>query len=363
MADEQCRWLDRGTAERLLNGEPPEPAEPTTRDQAKRLAATLHALAAPPPAADGELPGEAAALAAFRALREEREGRADPVTGAGEDAGTADSDVGLIRIGTPRGDRSGTADGRRDRRSLRFGLAAALVAGLVGGAAILAGAGLLPAPSDASGTAPAASASATHPERPPLSLPPETGGATPEGRHSESRTGEHGVEAHREGDPGAGGPSTAGASGADSGDPAVRSGRGGKQIASACRAWRDGENLNGERERLLEDAAGGPARIGPYCAGTLSSGKGGAGTGSTAGKGAETETSKGRGVGKGPGPEKNNGNGQNNGNGNGQNNGNGPGKDNNSSNSSNSNKNNNSDKGNKGGNEGQGAGKSQEDQS
>ncbi|MYS30821.1 hypothetical protein GTW38_28660, partial [Streptomyces sp. SID7804] len=89
MADEQNRWLDRGTAERLLSGEPPEAADPAARDQAERLAGTLRALSAPQPSADEELPGEAAALAAFRAARAEG-------AGAVEDAGAG---AGKRRLG------------------------------------------------------------------------------------------------------------------------------------------------------------------------------------------------------------------------------------------------------------------------
>ncbi|WP_407110994.1 hypothetical protein ACE1N8_21880 [Streptomyces sp. DSM 116494] len=307
MADEQYRWLDRGTAERLLSGEPPEAADPTTRDQAERLAATLHALAAPPPSADGGLCGEAAALAAFRKLREEREGRAAPVAAAGHRAGTADSDGGLVRIGAPRGETSGTAGGARDPRPLRYGLAAALVAGLVGGAAVLAAAGVLPTPSGESGTGPAASASPTHPERPLLSLPPESGGATPGGRHPGSGTGEHGAEARSDGGAGAGRPGAPENPGPDSGDPGARSGRSGKQLASACRALRDGKNLNRRRERLLEDAAGGPAGVGPYCADALSSGEGGSGAGPAQGKGTDADTPAGGDDGKGHGKSGGNG--------------------------------------------------------
>ncbi|EHN77872.1 hypothetical protein SMCF_2599, partial [Streptomyces coelicoflavus ZG0656] len=75
MADEQDEWLDRETAELLLRGESPEGLEstdPATRDRAGRLVAALGALSAPPVPADGELPGEAAALAAFRKVRAER---------------------------------------------------------------------------------------------------------------------------------------------------------------------------------------------------------------------------------------------------------------------------------------------------
>ncbi|NEB22306.1 hypothetical protein G3I46_38390, partial [Streptomyces coelicoflavus] len=75
MADEQDEWLDRETAELLLRGESLEDLEstgPATRDRAGRLVAVLGALSAPPAPGDGELPGEAAALAAFRKVRAER---------------------------------------------------------------------------------------------------------------------------------------------------------------------------------------------------------------------------------------------------------------------------------------------------
>ncbi|MFF1276527.1 hypothetical protein ACFVZC_24475 [Streptomyces marokkonensis] len=269
MADEQDRWLDRGTAERLLNGEPPEAADPATRDQAERLAGTLRALSGPPPSADGELPGEAAALAAFRASRAERQVRAGADRDTAHHAGTKASGPGPVRVGAARGDRSGTADGPRPWRPLRLGLAAALVAGMVGGAAVLAGAGVLPTPSDETRSGPAASvtATATHPERPLPSSPPGDGGATPGGAHSESAAGrgEDGSDARGDGDADA-----PGKPGPDAGDPAARSGRGGKLIASACRAWREGKQLNGERKRLLENAAGGPSRVGGYCAHALS---------------------------------------------------------------------------------------------
>ncbi|KES06753.1 hypothetical protein BU52_13285 [Streptomyces toyocaensis] len=266
MADEQDRWLDRATAERLLNGEPPEAADPAVRDQAERLTGTLRALSGPPPPADGELPGEAAALAAFRAWREERRARTGADRDTAHQAGAKAPDLGPVRIGASRDDRSGTADGPRRRRPLRLGLAAALAAGLVGGAAVLAGAGVLPVPSDETRSGPAASAAATHPGRPVPSSPPEDGGATPKGAHSESAEGRGQDGADTRG----GDTDAPGKRRPDAVDPTARPGRGGKLIASACRAWRDGKQLNGERKRLLEDAAGGPSRVGGYCAQALS---------------------------------------------------------------------------------------------
>lgn len=75
MADERNRWLDEAAAEELLRGEPVEPVGPAAdqraRHEAARLRAALDALGgvnAPLPAGR-ELPGEAAAVAAFRAAR------------------------------------------------------------------------------------------------------------------------------------------------------------------------------------------------------------------------------------------------------------------------------------------------------
>ncbi|MFF5155138.1 hypothetical protein ACFY3N_02505 [Streptomyces sp. NPDC000348] len=323
MADEQHRWLDRGTAERLLSGESPETTDPAARDQARRLAATLRALSAPPPPDGAELPGEAAALAAFRTAREEREGAGETARGADHPAGTRPSDIGPIHIGAPRGDRSGTADGPRRRRFPHLGLAAAMVAGMVGGAAVLAGTGILSAPSDGSRSDPAASVTATgtHPERPLVSPPPKggaPGGATPGGRHPEGAAGtaEDGVGAAGDAD----GSRAPGEPGAETGDGAARSGHDGKRIAAACRAWRDGEALNGERERLLEDAAGGSSRVGPYCEDVLStpdapgasdesgtSGASGAGEGAPGGNGNGKADGRSEGQGQGQGQGRGNG--------------------------------------------------------
>ncbi|MGV9450701.1 hypothetical protein [Streptomyces sp. NPDC003635] len=128
MADEQYRWLDRETAERLLSGEPLDAVDAADRDQAERLAKTLEALTAEPPPTSAELPGEAAALAAFRAAR------ADTSAPLGHPPRPHASDAGLVRIG---------ARGRGTRRPLwgrplRLGLAAALAVGMVGGVAVAA---------------------------------------------------------------------------------------------------------------------------------------------------------------------------------------------------------------------------------
>ncbi|MFD0504808.1 hypothetical protein ACFQ0G_21700 [Streptomyces chiangmaiensis] len=81
MADEQYRWLDSDAAEHLLRGEPLDAVDDVARAHAARLAEALAELASPPPPTSGELPGEASALAAFRAARTDRDGERATVGG------------------------------------------------------------------------------------------------------------------------------------------------------------------------------------------------------------------------------------------------------------------------------------------
>ncbi|MCZ4607276.1 hypothetical protein O3S80_26640, partial [Streptomyces sp. Lzd4kr] len=101
MADEQYRWLDRETAERLLRGESLEAVDAADRDHAERLAKTLEALTAEPPLTRAELRGEAAALAAFRAAREGRDGTSATVGDGPRRTASEAADVGLVRLGSP----------------------------------------------------------------------------------------------------------------------------------------------------------------------------------------------------------------------------------------------------------------------
>ncbi|MEU3291699.1 hypothetical protein ABZ722_05000 [Streptomyces longwoodensis] len=265
MADEY-RWLDGEAAERLLRGESPDDTvPPAAREQAERLSRTLDALSAsltgsaaaepapasasaPAPASalgdrSGELPGEAAALAAFRAAREEPAG-----TGSG-----------LVRIGRP-GQR-GTARSSRRRHSVRLGLAAALIAGTVGGVAVAAGTGVLPEPFGGTGPEPATSVSATpgpgdHPD--PTPSPRAGDSATVDGSEGGTTTG----------------PAEPGSA---HGTP--------PEVAAACRAVRQGRTLNPVLRHTLENRAGGPSRITAYCTDLLEEQKGGSGKGKNHGNG------------------------------------------------------------------------------
>ncbi|WP_406468624.1 hypothetical protein OH738_15255 [Streptomyces hirsutus] len=330
MADEQYRWLNRETAERLLNGESPEAVGPADRDQAERLSSALGALSAPPPPAGGELPGEAAALAAFRKVREERTGRAAGAVSAvpvAPRAGAAQgTDVGLVRIGAPSADRSGTGRAPRWARPVRFGLAVALTVGMVGGVAVLAGTGVLPTPSGVSG--PAATATATGPPERPLPPHPSKkdapGGVAPGEEQGEPSGDADGDTGWQDG-PGTGADEDGGLAetGVKTGDLGPGNGRG-KQIASACRALHDGRKLPGNRRRLLEGAAGGSAHVGPYCENILAHHGTGADTGTGSGPGSGPTTKRDGGNDNGNGRSGNgNGNGNDNGSNEGAANGNG----------------------------------------
>ncbi|WP_328626565.1 hypothetical protein OHA88_20225 [Streptomyces sp. NBC_00353] len=185
MADEQHEWLDKDAAERLLRGEPVDPVDGHARTEAVRLMAALAAAAREARPATDELPGEAAALAAFRAVpratrtRERSETRAAQPTGhatrssePGQPTGHATQSsepeqmgqpgrgvhpglpemLGAIRIGpassAPFSSSSsgGGMRSRRWRRPLRFGLAASLAGCALGGVAVAAGTGVLPGP-------------------------------------------------------------------------------------------------------------------------------------------------------------------------------------------------------------------------
>ncbi|MGV9527189.1 hypothetical protein ACWDRM_08060 [Streptomyces cellulosae] len=256
MADERYRWLDAEAAERLLNGEPLQAAGPPAGDQAEQLAGVLRALSAPPPTAEDELPGEAAALAAFRKSRDARTGQADSAPHTGQDTGSGDPDVGLIRLAAPRTGRTGTPGGARGPRPARLVLAAALVVGMVGGTAVLAGTGLLRTPFDDSRSGPAGATTATQPQRPLISPPAQ--GATPgDGRQGDS------VDGGRDGgeDP------DRTPEGSVNGDGKTAHGARWKLVVSACRSWHQGRPVNGERRRALHEAAGGASRVAAYCRG------------------------------------------------------------------------------------------------
>ncbi|MFI5677992.1 hypothetical protein [Streptomyces cellulosae] len=258
MADEQYRWLDRETAERLLSGESLEGVGTAARDQAERLAKTLDALTVEPAPISGELPGEAAALAAFRKARVDRvddwvSDRAGERAASGHRSGDRTADAVLVRIGGP--ERGGPRP--RRGRTVRFGLAAALAVGMVGGVA--AGTGLLPTRFGETEPDPTASVSAAATPNGPAVSP--SSGTTPRDEpSSDAGTGPGGSHDTADG----GSSPTPGATSGSEGRTG-RPGRAWPGALPACRDMRDGKGLAAGRRHTLEFAAGGSLYVKKYC--------------------------------------------------------------------------------------------------
>ncbi|MGP3773864.1 hypothetical protein ACTWJ8_23920 [Streptomyces sp. SDT5-1] len=259
MADEHDKWLNRDAADRLLRGEPPAVPGDAAR-QADRMAAALHALADVPAGPDGELPGEEAALKAFREAR--------TVTAANTAVnGAAAGTTHALRPVRPK--RRTAGSGQRWGRPARFGVVAAFAACMVGGVAVAAGTGVLPSPFRGSDDpAPAASVSAAaSPDRPLASASAgveEDGHAVPSPTRSPSATGSpsHSQDTPREGRTSKDeGPKATVPGGADARAEARR-------LVDTCRKYRGGE-LGSEDVQRLESSAKSlgqsPRSLGRFC--------------------------------------------------------------------------------------------------
>ncbi|MES4888389.1 hypothetical protein [Streptomyces sp. NPDC096012] len=275
MADERYKWLNRRTAERLLRGEPLEAVDASGRDQAEPLSELLGALSAEAARTPGELPGEYAALAAFRKAREAAEAerataaRADGAPGRSTGTPAHGAEVGLIRIAGPG--RSGIPLRRpRWARPVRLALAAAVVAGTLGGVGVAAGSGVLPTPFRDEHPGPAASVTPETSGQPLGSASPHAtpggGPGTPSGPGAPASRGDASDQAV--GPDGDGGPSADSGSGAFSGGAGADS----PAAAAACRAVRDGRELDAGRKRALARLAGGSARVDKFCKTVLTAG-------------------------------------------------------------------------------------------
>ncbi|OLZ70944.1 hypothetical protein AV521_13170 [Streptomyces sp. IMTB 2501] len=265
MADEQGKWLNRETAERLLRGESLEAVDASACDQAERLSQVLGALSAEAAPATGELPGEQAALAAFRKAREAADAeRTLAVRAAGTSAlPRPGGDAGLVRIGAPA--RTGIQDRRpRWARPVRLALAAALAVGTLGGVAMAAGTGMLPTPFGPAHPHPAVSVSAGGPSAgPPASDSPQgttsptPGPGTPSGSAG-TRGGASGQASGPDGRP-------SGSASPGAGDLSGTPGSWWKDAAASCRDIQGGKSLDTGRRRALENLAGGSARVSGFC--------------------------------------------------------------------------------------------------
>jgi hypothetical protein len=141
MADEHDEWLDKETAERLLCGEPVEVAGEHARTQAELLSGALCDLTGVAYANSVELPGEAAALAAFQQERA-ASGRRRKAAATGAE-GTGDGHLlDTVRLGPALR----TAPGHPFGHPLRRGLGAAVAVCALCMVAVVAGTGTLKAP-------------------------------------------------------------------------------------------------------------------------------------------------------------------------------------------------------------------------
>ncbi|MER5947313.1 hypothetical protein ABT127_14700 [Streptomyces sp. NPDC001904] len=309
MADEHDKWLDRDAAERVLRGEPLEAVADDDARRAGRLAGTLDALSALPTGADGELPGEEAALKAFREARAES---------------AVDAAVTSVTSLAHEGAAAGPAGTRLWGRPVRFGFVAAVAVCMVGGVAVAAGTGVLPSPfGGRDEPVPASSISAAGSEQPLAtgSPSPEGGGAeTPEGSVS----------------PGSGstGPDRTEPAPTDKGTsraPGPRPSEKGRlaealrrELTKGCVKYRGGRLTPSERQRLRDSAeryGRGPADIARICDRVLGEGGDGGGYGDDDGRnpgseghnggqdGDEDNESHGSGNGHGSGGGNGNGNG------------------------------------------------------
>lgn len=272
MADEDYRWLDRDAAERLLSGEPIDgtaidSTDQHAREQAAQLAKALAALAADdragsvvPADISSELPGEAAALAAFRAAHGPKARTASTRVGAGDS-------VHIGRSAAP-------SRPARWARPVRYGLAAVLAGCMIGGVAVAAGTGVLPSPfGERNKPGPAASASSVaSPE--PLASPSDGASSSPDVEPDDVTTTpedpsrEPGSSAPPQDTEDSEGASKGGAGTTQpgSGDPQSEDEAKDwyRKVVSACRDYRSGE-LQGEKRRRLEEAAKGPRRVTEFC--------------------------------------------------------------------------------------------------
>lgn len=305
--DDRNTWLDQRAAERLLDGEPLDagPAlPPADRDTAERLAALLDTAArAGRPAPGTELPGEQAALAAFRAARAAaaagsarpvRNGRA--VNGRAQNGRAVNGSRpghetgGLARraaepvVRLAPGTAGAAAVRRTPRRLQRLRTAAAVTAAacVLGGVALAAGTVLRTAPAaPESSPGPATSPTATASPDPTGGADANEGAASaggsraedrPEGRRDEPDPGgATGVQPGGGAD-GAGEPAGPPDGGAAPGASGHGEGKGakGESVERLCEkflAARDGEGKAGGKKswnRLVREA-GGEDAITDYC--------------------------------------------------------------------------------------------------
>ncbi|MEW1655673.1 hypothetical protein [Streptomyces sp. NPDC093707] len=281
MADDRYNWLDKDAAERLLRG---EPVGSQVGDGARELQQLLKAAAA---AGSGRsdpvaLPGEEAALAAFRAAHQ----------GAGARRSGLAGGAALPTVRTGR-----RAERTRLARPFRRGFAVALAACAISGIAVAAGTGVLPTPFRSGDPKPGASVSAAEtPSTFETQAPATTTGETdrtpatpPDGQTTAPGSTPTPGSSHSAGHtPGTPTPGT-GTPGDEGNLPSDADGEKKKRLLLAlCKNYESGKRGDMDRDMLrrLEAKAGGPGRVHAFCRQYLAQpGRPGGGSGDNDGAG------------------------------------------------------------------------------
>ncbi|MEO3762776.1 hypothetical protein [Streptomyces sp. B8F3] len=305
MVDDRYGWLDEDVAERLLRGEPLDFADgngrrgrkrwsPEDRAAAERLAAVLARVAeSGRPGANGRVPGEQAALAAFRAAQE-----------SPSPASAAEFAAESPFEGRRGRRRSGVVE---RLRSLRLSVVGAVAACALGGVAVASSAGVLPAPSfiEDTGGNRSPSVGATSSAQTPGGEK-EDGSAAEGGKGSDDGkdkdSGKDGKDSKDQGrgtDPDLPG---RGVIGDIRGDEPPNMADADSVLDALCRDYLAAQAGTGPmpgraRLRILEQAAGSAEAMTPYCSNRLGTSVGtpggatGGGTGGSTGGDAEEPTS------------------------------------------------------------------------
>ncbi|MEU8782967.1 hypothetical protein [Streptomyces sp. NPDC048637] len=288
MADDRYDWLDKDTAERLLRGEQVSARHGDGAHELEQLLQAAAAVGAKTPGT-AELPGEEAALAAFRQAARR---------GSGARNRAADEPFPGVRPARA----TGLAERTRVGRPFRRGFAVALAACAIGGVAVGAGTGVLPSPFRGGEPDPASSVSAAETPGPLDTREPgaqtdgttaHTPDATPGGK-SAGPTGTPapgsppGATRH----PGRGNPG--GGTGRDDrpGGDGTPPGHGDKKdlLLALCQSYESGKRDGMDRDTLrrLERKAGGPEKVHLFCRAYLARYQDGGSTGGDDGFGGGT---------------------------------------------------------------------------
>ncbi|MGW7491405.1 hypothetical protein [Streptomyces sp. NPDC054786] len=289
MADDRYNWLDKDTAEQLLRGEPVSARHGDGARELEQLLDAAAAVAARTPETV-ELPGEEAAVAAFRQA-------------ARSGSGARHRAAGEPFPGARTAHAADVAERTRLGRPLRRGFAVALAACAIGGVAVAAGTGVLPSPFRGGEPAPAASVSAAESPGPFNTGEPgaqtdgttaQTPDATPGGQDTApAETPRPGSSPGAGTRPGSGAPSGGTGHGhGKPGDGGTLPGHEDKKnfLLALCRDYESGKRDTMDRDTLrrLESKAGGATKVHVFCRAYLARYQNGGGSGGNDGFGGGT---------------------------------------------------------------------------